>query len=76
MQQKKVKYVKWWKKWYIRDYLKFDFKHGTVKNGLAALEEINKIERLKEQVKNSDYLILNSENEAIKYEKKTYCVIL
>ena len=37
---------------------------------MAALEEINKIERLKEQVKNSDYLILNSENEAIEYEKK------
>ena len=76
MQQKKVKYVKWWKKWYIRDYLKFDFKHRALKNGLAALEEINKIERLKEQVKNSDYLILNRENEAIEYEKKTYCVIL
>ena len=79
MQQKKVKYVKWWKKWYIRDYLKFDFKHRTLKNGLAALEEINKIERLKEQVKNSDYLILNSENEAIEYEKKkhiaSYCSI-
>ena len=76
MQQKKVKYVKWWKKWYIRDYLKFDFKHRTLKNGLTALEEINKIERLKEQVKNSDYLILNSENEGIEYEKKTYCIIL
>ena len=78
MQQKKVKYVKWWKKWCIRDYLKLDFKHGTLKNGLAALEEINKIERLKEQVKNSDYLILNSENEAIEYEKKhiaSYCSI-
>ena len=56
----------------ILDYLKFEFKHVTLKNRLAALEETNKIERLKEQVKNSDYLILNSENETIKYEKNIY----
>ena len=43
------------------DCLKFEFKHETFKNRLAALEEINKIEILKEQVRNSDFLILNSE---------------
>ena len=57
------------------DYLKFEFKHRTLKNRSAAFEEISKIERLKKQVKNSDYLILNSENEVIKYEKM-YCIIL
>ena len=63
----------------ILDYLKFEFKYGTLKNRLVALEEIDKIKRLKEQVKNSDSLILNSQNEAIKYEKiyiYIYCVIL
>ena len=54
----------------LNNEIKFEFKHGTFKNRLAALEDINKIERLKEQVKDSDFLILNSENEAIKYEKK------
>ena len=44
----------------ILDYLQFEFKYRTLKNRLVALEEINKIERLKEQVKNSDYLILDS----------------
>ena len=38
----------------ILDYLKFECKHGTLKNRLVALEEIDKIKRLKEQVKNSD----------------------
>ena len=51
----------------LNNEIKFEFKHGTFKNRLAALEDINKIERLKEQVKDSDFLILNSENEAIKY---------
>ena len=59
----------------ILNYLKFEFKHGTLKNRLAALEEVNEIKRLKEQVKNSAYLILNSENEAIKYDIYTYMYI-
>ena len=31
----------------ILDYLQFEFKYRTLKNRLVALEEINKIERLK-----------------------------
>ena len=32
----------------ILDYLQFEFKYRTLKNRLVALEEINKIERLKQ----------------------------
>ena len=56
----------------ILDYLEFEFKNGTLKNRLVALEDKNETERLKEQVvkMNSDYFLFNSENEAIKCERK------
>ena len=56
----------------ILDYLEFEFKNGTLKNRLVALENKSETKRLKEQVvkMNSDYFLLNSENEAIKCERK------
>ena len=60
----------------ILDYLQFEFKYRTLKNRLVALEEINKIERLQEQVKNCDYLILDSKTRLLSMKKKTYYIIL